>query len=131
MRSSEPGTNFSNIGRGSGRFRLGVGENATGGDLEIELRWFPGAVVGVTVEWLTSSDAVPREARRRMVSYIEHYLEGYLALHPVGSIHVTVVSAGWFTDRRNEPQRAARIALHLAIVDAKLPPPLLYAPPDA
>jgi hypothetical protein len=117
-------------GRGSGRFRLGFGADATGGDIVIELRCIPAAAPAVTVEWLASSDVVPPEAQRQMVSYIQDYLEGYLALHPVGSIHVAVVSAGWFTDRHNEPERAAAIALHMAILDAKLPPPLLYAPPD-
>jgi hypothetical protein len=119
------------IGRGSGRFRLGSGPGATGGDVEIELRCLPEPASAVSIEWLAPSDAVPAEAQRQIISYIDSYLRGYLVLHPVGSIHVAVVGASWFTDRRNEPDRAAAIALHYAIVHAKLPPPLLYAPPDA
>jgi hypothetical protein len=124
-------TQISNTGRGSGRFRLGLGADATGGDVDIELRCFPAQVPAVSVEWSASSEAMPAKARQQTVSYIERYLRDYLSEHPVGSLHVAVVGAGWFTDRRNEPERAAWIALHSAIVDAKLPPPPLYAPPDA
>jgi hypothetical protein len=124
-------TQISNTGQGSGRFRLGVGVGATGGDVDIELRCFPASAPAVSVEWLAASEAVPAQARQQIVSYIERYLNGYLSQHPVGSLHVAVVSAGWFTDRLNEPERAAWIALHRAITAAKLPPPPLYAPPDA
>ena len=124
-------TQTPNTGRGSGRFRLGVGADATGGDVDIELRYFLASAPAVSVEWAASSEAVPAVVRQQIVSYIERYLHGYLSQHPIGSLHVAVVGAGWFTERRNEPERAAAIALHSAIVDAKLPPPLLYAPPDA
>ena len=122
--------NASNTGRGSGYFRLGFGADATGGDVRIELRCLPASVAAVSIEWLASPEAVPAEARQQITSYIESYLRGYLVLHPVGALHVAIVGASWFTERRNEPERAAWIALHAAIVDAKLPPPVLYAPPD-
>jgi hypothetical protein len=118
-------------GRGSGHFLLGTGPAATGGDVEIELRCFPAPNPAISVEWKAPWQGVPVEAQKRIISYIERYLRGYLELHPVGSLHVTVVGAGWFTDRHNEPERAAWIALHYAIVNAKLPPPPLYAPPDS
>jgi hypothetical protein len=124
-------TQFSNTGRGSGRFRLGFGANATGGDVEIQLQCIPATAPTVSVEWLVSPENVPTQARQQIVSYIEEYLHDYLALHPVGSLRVTIVGAGWFTERRNDPERAAWIALHGAIIDAKLPAPPLYSPPDA
>lgn len=120
-----------NFGRGSGLFRLGNGPDATGGNVEIELRCKPDAAPAVSVEWLAPHDTVPAHARHQILSYIEAYLRGYLGKNPVGKLHVSVVGAGWFTDRRNEPDRAAWIALHYAIVNAKLPPPSLYAPPTA
>ena len=122
-------TQTPNTGRGSGRFRLGFGVDATGGDVDIELRYFPASSPTVSVEWSASSEAVPAVVRQQIVSYIERYLHGYLSQHPIGSLHVAVVSAGCFTDRRNEPERAAWIALHAAIIDAKLPPPQLYEVP--
>ena len=124
-------TQITNPGRGSGRFRLDVDASATGGDVDIELHCFVTSSPAVSVEWSASSDAVPAEAQQQILSYIERYLHSYLSEHPMYSIHVAVVSAGWFTDRRNEPERAAWIALHSAIVDAKLPPLPLYALPDA
>jgi hypothetical protein len=124
-------TQMPNKGRGSGCFRLGIGADATGGDIDIELRCFPAPVPAVSVEWSACSEAVPAQVRQQIVSYIERYLRGYLSQHPVGSLYVAVVGASWSTERRNDPERAAWIALHSAIIDAKLPPPPLYAAPDA
>src|SRR5579859_1550177 len=117
------------FGRGSGLFRLGTGPDATGGNVEIELRCVPAAAPVVFVEWLAPHDSVPPQARQQTLAYIERYLRGYMGRNPVGALHVSVVGAGWFADRHNEPERAAWIALHHAIVDAELPPPPLYAPP--
>ena len=121
---------FSHSGRGSGHFLLGNGPGATGGNVVIELRCMPSPDASVSIEWLAPPAAMPAEARQVIVSYLEAYLRGYLNVNPVGSLRVQVVDAGWFTDRRNEPERAAVIALHDAIRDAKLPPPVLYAEPS-
>jgi len=118
------------IGRGATCFRLGDGPDATGGNISIELHYIAGTTAEVSVEWLASSDVLPIQARWETTSYIEGYLRGYLMDHPVGSLRAKVVSAGWFTDRRNELDRAAWNALHMAIIDAKLPAPRLYASPD-
>ena len=80
---------------------------------------------------MVSSTSVPIEARQQILLYIERYLNGYLARNQVGSLHAEVVDAGWFTDRRNEPERAAANALHFSIINANLPPPAFYAAPDA
>jgi hypothetical protein len=130
IQSMNAETQPSRLGRGSGGFRLGHGANATGGNLDVELHCIPATAAAVSIEWSAASDAVPAQARQQIISEIEGYLLGYLSRHPVGSFKVVIVGAGWFSDRRNEPIRATRVALHNAIIDAKLPPPLLFAPPD-
>ena len=117
-------------GKGSGRFRLGHGADGTGGDLDVHLRCYADRPNGVTVEWQVEDDPMPAEARRAAIEYLEWYLRDYLQLHPVGALHLTVVGAGWFSDRRNEPQRAAFIAVHEAMTKAGLPPRPLFADPD-
>jgi hypothetical protein len=58
---------------------------------------------------------MPAEAKREAIEYLEWYLTAYLDTQPIGALHLTVVDAGWFTDRRNEPERAAFIAVHTAM----------------
>jgi hypothetical protein len=120
------------IVRGRCEFRLGTGLGATGGSIEIELRHFPipTSTPSVAVEWRAETNEVPQDARQQTVSYIEKFLRGYLICNRVGSLHVAVVRAGWFSDRLNETERAAWNALHEAITRARLPPPILYAAPD-
>ena len=113
---------------GSGRFRLGHGAGGTCGHVDLRLRHIPEAAESM-VEWCAGEDVVPGRARRQIVRCVESFLEGYLALNPVGGLHVAVVGAGWNKERRNEPERAATIALHEAIKAAGLPPPPLYASP--
>ena len=115
--------------RGSGRFRLGVGLGATGGDLGVRLRYYADRPVGATVEWLIPHDQVPAEGRREAIEYLEWYLRDYLRSHPVGALHLEVVDAGWWSDRRNEPTRAAFLAIHQAMTNAGLTPRPLFSPP--
>src|SRR4051812_15902165 len=117
-------------GKGSGRFRIGFGADATGGDLEVDLRCYADRPNEATVEWQVDDDRMPAEGRRETIEYLEWYLRDYLQLHPVGALHVAVVGAGWWSDRRNEPKRAAFIAVHQAMTNAGLPPRPLFAPPE-
>lgn len=116
--------------KGSGRFRLGVGPGATGGDLEVRLRCYADRPTGVTVEWQVPHARMPDEGRQETVEYLEWYLRDYLQLHPVGALHLEVVDAGWWDDRRNEPKRAAFLAVHQAMTNAGLPPRPIFEPPD-
>jgi len=115
--------------RGSCHFRFGVGSGATGGDLELLLRCYADRPSTATVEW-QGGDRMPAEAKREAIEYLEWYLTDYLKKHPVGALHVTVVDAGWLTDRRNEPQRAAFLAVHEAMTKAGLPARELFVPPE-
>jgi len=115
---------------GSCHFRLGVGPGATGGDLEVHLRCYADQPTGATVEWQVPDDRMPAEGRRETMEYLEWYLRDYLQLHPVGALHLTIVDAAWCSDRRNEPERAAFIAVHEAMTKAGLPPRPTFAPPE-
>lgn len=126
-----PNKQFSHSGGADGGFRLGSGAEATGGDIKIELSCCPSTTPEVFIEWRASPDSVPDEARKEIVSFIDSFLRNYLERNPIGAFYVIVVDAGWDTKRRNEPVRATWIALHYAIKDAKLPPALLYAAPEA
>jgi len=119
----------SSFGRGSSRFRFGSGAAGIGGHVDVELSCFSGRPFTVSVEWTAPLDAAPAPARHEILFYAERYLQNYLQLHPVGSLHVNIVSAGWDAERENDAERAAVLALHSAIRDAKLPPLPLFAPP--
>lgn len=117
-------------GHGSCHFRLGIGSEATGGDLELDLHCAFGKDCSVSVDWQSPLHGIPDEARQKIVSYLDWYLRDYLELHPVGALSVVVTQAGWSMERRNEPERAAFLAVHQAMTNAKLPPRPLFAPPD-
>lgn len=119
----------SSFGRGSSRFRFGSGVMGACGHVDIELSCFSESPSTVSVEWTAPLDSAPAHARHQILFYAERYLQNYLQLHPVGSLHVNVVCAGWDAERENDAERAAVLALHSAIRDAKLPPLPLYAPP--
>ena len=114
----------------SGCFLLGHGDGATGANIVIELTCNRGIAPEVTVEW-PASDAgtVPTQAREQTRAWVEKYLRGYLKQNLIGAFHVTVISTGWFTDRRNELERGAWIGIQKAITKLELPPLRIFAPP--
>src|SRR5438132_9135921 len=111
-------------GHGKGNFRLGIGREATGGDIELLLRCLSQPTGQVSIKWAVPETIFPAEVRKTIVQFIENYLRGYLKIHPVGALEVTVLNGGWMEDIRNDLERASFIALHKAIIHAKLPPPL-------
>lgn len=127
----KPGATPATPSRGTGRFILGFGPEGTCGDVDLLLEVHPGPETAVTIEWSVPEGCVPAEARARIVSYLEWYLEDYLSKEPVGSLRVDVVAAGWGEERRNEPERAAFLAIREAMTNAKLPPRDLFEPPSA
>ncbi len=114
---------------GSGRFLLGHGTEGTCGHVDLTLRRLPEAAGSATVEWGAGIHGVPEWARLQILSCVERYLVWYVSVNPVGGLHAVIVGAGWSDERRNEPERAAVIALHDALRNAGLPPLPLYAPP--
>src|SRR4051812_39475385 len=63
-------TSAPNTGRGSGRFLLGNGPGATGGDVVVELCCIPASTPTVSVVWSVSPTSVPTEIQQQIVSYI-------------------------------------------------------------
>jgi hypothetical protein len=112
-----------------GHLVLGHGATGSFGHVEFRLALVQGApICTVTSECADLRAAAVQEVQAEAQSYIT----GYLKLNPsVGGLAVAILDVRLDDTRRNDLQRATRMALHKGLIDLDLPPPPLYEPPDS
>jgi hypothetical protein len=115
------------LGYGQGRFVLGYGPGGVFGHVALVLKRMsmPGEV---SVEWAVEG-TIPEEARRQVEQAALAYLSGYRAVHSI-PLRAMIIHVDSDPERRNDYERAVKLAMHAALQEMSLPVPQIYTAPE-
>jgi hypothetical protein len=108
---------------------LGDGADGVFGDVELVVRRTPLAGQAI-VEWGAGDAAGGDHVRGPVTRAAEAYLKAYVECHPGLGIAVVIASVASDPNRRNDFERAVKMAFWEALSHAGLPVPQIFAAPD-
>ena len=114
-----------NYYEGKFRFSLGRGSSGVFGHVELLLQATPNPGQ-FSIQWQVKSNHHANDARDQVAKAASEYLRKYVAGHPEYGFLVIITEVISDTERRNDYERAATLALRFALEKMGLPVPQIF-----